>query len=119
MAHVVDHLAESSGVAGHLQADVEAFLHAELVSGFLMRRVLEVQRKSDAHFGSELQPVLVEVGDDDVTRAGVAGHCGGHDADRAGTGDQDVFAENWKASAVWTALPKGSKMAADIGSMPG
>jgi hypothetical protein len=31
VAHVVDHVAEGGGVAAHLQADVEAFLHAELL----------------------------------------------------------------------------------------
>ena len=31
MAHVRQHFAEGAGVAGHFQADVEPFMHAELV----------------------------------------------------------------------------------------
>ena len=51
---------------------------------------------------------------------GVLHDRGGHDADGAGAGDQHVFAEHvGNESAVWTALPNGSKIAATSRSMSG
>ena len=42
----------------------------------------------------------------------------GHHADRPGPGDQHVLAQGLKVSAVCTALPSGSKIAATSGSTP-
>ena len=39
VAHVGDHVAEGVGVAGHLEADIEAFAHAELLLHFGERRL--------------------------------------------------------------------------------
>ncbi len=44
-------------------------------------------------FARQLETVVVDVGDDDVARADVAADRGGHDADRAGAGDQHVLAD--------------------------
>ena len=42
---------------------------------------------------ASVEPVVVDVGDDDVARADVAGDRRRHDADRAGAGDQHVLAD--------------------------
>jgi hypothetical protein len=65
VAHVVDHVAEGGGVAAHLQADIEAFLHAELLLHVGDAR-LHVHRHRRAHFAGEIEAILVHVGDDDI-----------------------------------------------------
>src|SRR5262249_29779237 len=52
-----------------------------------------VEGDGRAHFLRQLQAVGVDVGDDDESGAGVLDDGGGHDADRAGAGDQHVLAE--------------------------
>ena len=83
------------GVARHLQAHVEALLHAQLAAarrGDRSRADVDGQR--GAHALGQLEAVGVHVGDHDVARAGVPGHRRGHHADRAGAGDQHVLAEH-------------------------
>ena len=46
----------------------------------------------------EFETVGIGVGDDDEARAGVTRHGGGHDADGARAGDEDILAEHGKAS---------------------
>ena len=53
-----------------------------------------VDRARGAQLRGELEAVVVDVGDDDVAGAGMAGDRGGHRADRAGAGDQHVLAEH-------------------------
>ncbi len=97
MAHIGEHVAKGVGVAGHLEADVESFLHVELLLDVLERRGAWVDGQSDSDFFSELAAVFVGVGDDDVARAGVTGHGCSHDADGACSCDKDVFAEDGKS----------------------
>ena len=80
--------------AGHLQRDVEALRHAELVL-----HVVEVAaRGSTASVAPmrprDLEPVRVEVGDDDVAGAGVPHDRGRHAADRARAGDEHVLTQH-------------------------
>ena len=56
----------------------------------------DVDGQRRAHLAGQLQAVGVHVGDDHVPGAGVAGHRGGHDADRPGAGDQHVLAQHGK-----------------------
>ena len=60
------------GVARHLQADVEALLHAELFLGAGDRPLADVDGQGRPHLAGQLEAVRVDVGDDDVPRAGVA-----------------------------------------------
>ena len=83
VAHVGEHVAEGVGVAGHLQADVEAFLHAQLFLGARDRAFADVDGQGRAHLPGQLEAVGIDVGDDDVPGAGVADDARGHDADRA------------------------------------
>ena len=53
VAHVGEHLAEGGGVAGHLEADVEAFLHVELLLDLLERCGARIDREGDADFFGE------------------------------------------------------------------
>lgn len=93
MGHVVDHGVEGDGVAGHFQADVEAFLHADLaldVGEFFFGNINGARR---AHTGGEGEAVGVDVGDDDFSCARLPRDGGGHATDRAGAGDEHVFAD--------------------------
>ena len=56
--------------------------------------VAHVDGERRAHLLRQVEPVGVDVGDDDVAGAGVADDGGGHAADRAGAGDEHVFAEH-------------------------
>src|SRR5690606_9412924 len=89
----VEHVVEGARVAAHLQADVEAF-HVQLGHDVLHRGVGDVDHPGRTHVGGQLQAVVVDVGDHHVARADVLADAGGDDADRAGTGDQHVFADN-------------------------
>ena len=84
VAHVGEHVAEGVRVARHLQPDVEAFLHAQLLLRVGDRcRCATSSASVGAHLAGQVQPVGVDVGDDDVAGAGVPGDGGRHDADRA------------------------------------
>ena len=52
-----------------------------------------VDRDDVSDFFGELQAARVDVGDDDMARADMAGDGAGHDADRPGPGDQHVLAD--------------------------
>ena len=82
------------GAARHLEADVEALGHAELALHLGEAARGRVDGQARAHPLGQFAPVGVEVGDDDVARAGVAHDRGRHAADRAGAGDQHVLAEH-------------------------
>ena len=85
---------ERGRVAGHLEPDVEALGHAELALDVGEVALAWVDGERRAHPPRELEPVRVEVGDDDVARARVPHDRGRHAADRAGTGDEHVLAED-------------------------
>ena len=70
--HVRQHVGESFRIARHLQRDVEAFLHTELLHGIASVFAFEHRRRRhSAHFLRELKTIRIHIGDDDVTRAGL------------------------------------------------
>ena len=95
--HVGKHVLEGGGDAGHFHADVKTFLHAELSLNVLDRSFTDVDRLGDvAHLFGKFEAEGVDVGDHDIAGTSVFRDRSGHDTDRAGTGDQDVFAEDFK-----------------------
>ena len=90
---VIEHLVQRRRRAAHLQADVEALAHAEPVHDGSSPRSATLTGTTSATCGGERQAVRIDVGDDDVARADMAGDGGGHDADRPGAGDQHVLAD--------------------------
>ena len=92
MVHVLEHLGEGLGRAGHLHPDVEALRHAQALHHVAQLLAPDVHGARGAHLRGEPQPVVVHVGDHDVARAHVAGDGGGHDADGAGARDEHVLA---------------------------
>ncbi len=52
-----------------------------------------VHGERDAGAASQLEPVGADVGDHHMAGAGMPGHCCGHDADRAGTGHQNILTQ--------------------------
>jgi hypothetical protein len=109
----VDHVAEGPRRAGHLKPDVEALRHADLphdvAPELFLRRVDDV---TDAELAGELEPHWVDVGDDNLARANACAT----NAPMMPIGPAPVTSTSSpirsKDSAVWTALPSGSKMAA-------
>ena len=96
VAHVGEHLAEGAGIAGHLEADVEALVHVELLLDLFEWRGAGIDGAGDSHFLREVAAVLIGVGDDDIACSGMTGYGCGHDADGTCSGDEDVFAEDGK-----------------------
>lgn len=95
--HVVEHVFEGLRDAGHFHADVEAFFHAELFLNVFDRGLADIDGFCDvAHFLSEFEAERIYVSDDDVAGSGVFGDGGCHDADRAGSSDEHVFAEDFE-----------------------
>lgn len=121
VAHVGEHLAKGGGVAGHLEADVEAFLHVQLLLDLGEGGGAGIDGKGYADFCGEIAPVLIGVGDDDVASACVSSHGGGHDADGTGTGDENVFAEYGKGErgvdGITEGIEDGSDLVVDAGGV--
>src|SRR6185369_4853910 len=67
--------------------------HAQLGHDVAQILALDVDRARRAHLPRQRKPVVVDVGDDDMTRTDVAGDRGRHDADWARAGDQNVLAD--------------------------
>jgi hypothetical protein len=94
VAHVSEHVTEGRGVAGHLKSYIKSFVHVQLSLDFIEGYRSRVYGAGHAYFFGKFATVLVGIGDDDVTRAGVTDDGCSHDSDRAGSGDEDVFAED-------------------------
>ena len=94
VAHVGEHVAERRRVAGHFQADVEAFAHAELLLHVGQRRRSRIDGQVGAQLAGQFEAIGIEVGDDDVAGPGMFDDGRGHAADRAGAGDEHVLAEH-------------------------
>ncbi len=67
----------------------------------------------------ELEPVGVDVGDDDVAGAGVADDRGRHAADRAGAGDEHVLAEHGEGERGVHGVPERVEDRGDLLVDPG
>lgn len=93
------HIAESLRIARHLHSDIKALFHVELFLNCFEILLGDVYGREIAQLSSEFQTPWIYIGDDDVSCTGVLGDCGCHDADRACTGDQDIFAENFKSQS--------------------
>ncbi len=93
MVHVRQHVGEGFRHARHFQPDVEALGHAQLADDVAQIFALDVDRAGRAHASRQRKPIVVDVGDDDMTRADVAGDRRRHDADRPCAGDQHVLAD--------------------------
>ena len=114
VAHVGEHLAEGAGIAGHLQADVEALMHVEFLLDLFERCGTRVDGEGDSNFGGELAAVLVGVRDDDVAGSGVASYSSRHDADGTGSRDEDVFAEDGKGERGMNGVAEGVEDGSDL-----
>src|SRR4051794_4372034 len=98
MVHIGDHLGECRGNARHFEPDVEALLHAELLLNVFKILFLYVDRdRNISEFFSKFEPIWIDVRDHDVASPGVAGDGGRHYTDRAGAGNEDVFAKDLKS----------------------
>ena len=96
MKHVRQDVVKRLGVAGHLQRDVEAFLHPELLHRVSHFFGPHIQCKIGAHLAREIQAIRIHIGDNDVTRAGAFTNRNGHATDRPGAGHENVFADQIK-----------------------
>ena len=92
VVHRLDHVAQRARIARHLQPDVEALVHVDFRHHVAQGLLVGAHRPRRAHLPGERQAIVVDVGDDDLARAGVAAHGDRHQADRPGAGDQHVLA---------------------------
>ena len=114
VTHVGEHLAESSGIARHLETDVEALLHVELLLDVFEGSGSRIDSLGDANFASEVAAVLVGIGDDDIAGPGVTGNGCGHDADRASACDENVFAQDRKGERGVDGVAQGVEDSSDL-----
>ncbi len=118
MTHISQHIAKGRGVAGHFQADIEAFVHSQLRLDLCEVLFAHIDRQGDSHFSREIEAVIIDVRDDHIARASVPHDGGGHDADGAGARDEHIFAEHRKGKggvhriAEW--IKYGSDIAVDV-----
>ena len=94
--HVDEHVAKRLRIPRHFHANVKAFFHAEVFLVVRDRRFGHVDGVFDAVGTGEFEAFGIDVGDHDVTSTCVLRDRGGHDADRAGTGDEHVFAKDFE-----------------------
>src|SRR5438093_11753204 len=117
--HELEHRSERGGAAGHLEPDVEPFEHSKLLHHRVERRRCEVHRERRAEPAREREPVVVSVGDDDVACADEPADRRGHDADRAGAGDEDVFARELERQRAVHGVAERVEARADLVGHPG
>ncbi|OPZ56198.1 MAG: hypothetical protein BWY91_00534 [bacterium ADurb.BinA028] len=92
MVEVGEHLGHGRRGTGHLQADVEAFPHAQLALRVLDPGRGHIDREIRTGGFGKPQPIVGDVRDDDVLGSRVPGDGCGDDPDRPGPGDEDVLA---------------------------
>ena len=107
MKHVRQDVVECFGVPGHLECDIEAFFHFELLHRDSQFFGPHIQRKIDMHLARELEPVGVYIGDDDVTRAGFFANGNCHATDRPGACDEDIFADQIERERSMNGVAEG------------
>ncbi len=93
MAHDINHAAQCSGASRHFQPDIESFFHLEFRHDVGQLFAFCVDGACDLHLFRQLQTVIVDVRDHDITRSRVFCDCRRHDADRPRAGDEDIFSE--------------------------
>ena len=95
MVHVRQEVLDGRGRPRHLERDVEALDHAEVLLRLLQRATRgDVDHEVGPGRLRQGQPLGEQVGDADPPSAGVPHDRGGHDADRPGAGDEDVLADD-------------------------
>jgi hypothetical protein len=94
MRHVGEKVSERDWIAGHFQSEIEAFAHGQFLLNVGEFFPADIDRAIGAHLCGEIKAVGIQVGDDDMARAGVARHGCRHDADRTRAGDEDIFAKD-------------------------
>ena len=93
VVHRAQHVTEGLRIARHFHADIEALDHAELIHRVVYRVPGYIDGTCRTHLARQIEAIVVDVGDHDVTCASVARDGDGHDADRAGASDQHVLAD--------------------------
>ena len=84
---------QTGGVARHLKADVEALPHVEFFSDLRKGLVGYIDGPGSAEPGSETKAVWIDIGHHDVSGSSEPADRGGHAADGAGSGDENVFSD--------------------------
>ena len=105
--HVVNHGVETSLCAGHFETDVEAFHDAEILHEVIKAFLGGVDRILYAELLCEVDTVVVQVGDNNVACAAELCNASCHDADRACTGNENVFADEVKCESGVNCVSEG------------
>jgi len=114
VGHVGDEVVEGVFVAGHFERDVEAFGHAEFCLDVGNFFVADVDDTGGAESFGKFEALRVEVGDDDVASSSVFADGGGHAADGAGPGDEDVFPKKGEGEGGVGGISVGVKDGGDV-----
>lgn len=104
----------AGGGAGHFEADVEAFPHAEVFHEVVEIGLARVDGGGCAHLAGDVEAVGIEVGDDDVAGAGVLGDADGHAADGTGAGDDNVLAVKVEGEGGVGGVAEGVEAGEDV-----
>ncbi len=102
----MQHVIEGAGVPGHLQPHVKAvqphFAHP-ITDGL----AADIHHLISAHVLSQLQPVVIHIGNDHMARTHVSADASGDDADGSGSRDQHVFAHQVELQRAMCGVAKG------------
>mmetsp|Transcript_1664 Transcript_1664/g.3647 ORF Transcript_1664/g.3647 Transcript_1664/m.3647 type:complete len:228 (-) Transcript_1664:749-1432(-) len=97
------HRSNSAWYARHLEADIEAFVHANFshhlpeLGGATIGLPRDVHSPGCAALSSQVKPIFVDVCNNDMAGPNVACDCHSHHSDRAGTCDKYILPHKVKA----------------------
>src|SRR5680860_652618 len=109
MVHVMEHLSQRLRASGHLHAKIEALFHTKIGHHIVKGLSPDIDRPFYPQRMSQVQPVGVDVGDHHMAGTDPLCDGGGHEPDRPSTGDDHVFANNWKAQCRVGGVPERVK----------
>lgn len=91
IAHDGNELVERSGIARHLKTHIKAFGETLRAHNFVQIFLSCVYCRINTHFAGKLQPVVIDVCDDDAARAGIFADPRSNHADRTCAGNEYVL----------------------------
>jgi len=108
-AHDGDQLVERRGVSGHFKTYVKALGQALLVHDLAQILLCGVDGGVDTHLSGKVEPVFVDIGDDDAACARVFADAARDNADGARAGDEHVLADEREHERGMRGVAEGVK----------
>ena len=87
------HITESDRRAGHFESDIKAADTELLHSALNSFAFCSINSESGTHFTSDIEAIVVQIGNNDTLSTCKSSDSGSHSTDKAGTCDKNILAE--------------------------